>query len=447
MHQLNTGNQLIVERRLLQWLTLLAWITSFAAQAQFEILPHPHPQTIYSPSTNTRIKAAEAMPLPFWDDFSFVGKPGDTLWANKNSINTLDGYAINPPSIGAAVFDAINADGIPYSTDLISSGFSDTLLSRKIRLADVVPAQRDSVYLSFQYQWKGNGEAPDPSDYLQINFLDNTGNWVVIEVIQKPIDADETKFYNFIAPVKEPEFFHNAFQFLVVRYGRLAGAFDTWVVDYVYLNTSRHATSLSFPDRALSAGLSPLFNDYTAVPKDHFEIDQTMMAPTFKAATQTITPGTGDGSSVAYSTYLQLTSYYPGSTLTSASILDDSVGLFLFEESITQRSLINLPPISAFDFSADSIQINIETILESADIKRYEPGDANYDDASLSVRAFTPIQFRNNDTTRTSYWLSKYYAYDDGVAEYSVILAQAGKAAFKFTHLFNAADTLTGVYI
>ena len=53
--------------------------------------------------------------------------------------------------------------------------------------------------------------------------------------------------------------------------------------------------------------------------------------------------------------------------------------------------------------------------------------------------------FRSNDTLRADYWLKDYYAYDDGLADYSVALTAFGnRAAYLFEMLTAEPDTLVG---
>jgi hypothetical protein len=55
------------------------------------------------------------------------------------------------------------------------------------------------------------------------------------------------------------------------------------------------------------------------------------------------------------------------------------------------------------------------------------------------------LDFRSNDTLRADYWLTNYYAYDDGLADYSVALTAYGnRAAYLFEMLTTQPDTLTG---
>jgi hypothetical protein len=421
----------------------LLFFSSITSFAQFNL--YPYSQQRAEQPANTRAKETTSMPLPFWDDFSFRNTVADTLWSDPESIDVLNGMAVRPPTLGAAVFDGLKADGTPYETDATANGFTDTLVSRPIRLADVALANRDSVYLSFVYQWKGNGEAPDLADYLQVDFRDTADTWIPITLLKVDVNPDPTVFLDYIQKIEGEEFFHNNFQFRISRYGRRSGAFDTWLVDYVYLNEHRFATDFSFPDRSISTPLTALFGDYYSVPKDHFIINPATTAPTYVFATQK-----SEATPLNEYSYLEARNYKEGNSIFYTDSLDKAVGLFVLPFGKQEETLQVLPDFtnpSVFDPSADSTQITIKLALTSNDnLSIYsvpKPENADYDD-----NIYAPIDFRSNDSTQVTYTISNYYSYDDGEAEYSLGLAQAAnRAAYRFTQLTTEADTLTGAYI
>lgn len=414
------------------------------ASAQFHIYPHAN-KASDTDNQNTRTKDLGSILLPFWDDFSFAGSSRDTLWAQKEDVNIMDGFAIRPPTQGAAIMDGTRANGTPFETDLTTNSITDVLLSRKIMLAEVPAANRTSVYLSFQYQWKANGEAPDPSDFLQVDFMNDQGQWITQDFIRVTEDPDPTIFLDYIKQISSEAFFHNDFQFRISRFGRSSGPYDTWAIDYVYLNQNRFATDFSFPDRAIGAGHTSLFGKFYAVPQQHLYGNEVINAPSFLLTTQK-----NEGTPLDQFTYLNTKNYFGESYTEHDATLDSPAGLFITAFGKIDAPLVNIPDLSNtvfFDRQADSTTVTLKTILTSSDnISIYDlpPDDnADYDDL-----IYAPIDFRVNDTIQTNYNISDYYAYDDGVAEYSLGLAQTGnEAAFGFTKLGPEADTLTGVYI
>jgi hypothetical protein len=415
--------------------------------AQLRLVPHYYKST--QPLSAFRTKAlADSMSLPFWDDFSFVGKKGDTLWANKRTVRISDDLAINPPSVGVAVFDGLNQFGIPYENDPIANGFRDTLESRKLLLADVALANRDSVYLSFAYQLKGNGEAPDPADYLQIDFKNVEDKWETVGIINVTSTLNPTLFYDTIFKVADERFFHNKFQFRILSYGRLSGPFDIWLVDYVYLNEHRFEDDLSFPDRTISRKLTSLFGEYRAVPKEHFFVSPKIDTPSFKIATLNKT----GISVIAYNSSITSFKYANGNIITQLDTLNNTFGSPPLTNTIRSLEirLAKVPIVQnnevLFDPSADSLKLILHVDLDLVD-NRIKPSGSPVDGLDYDSAIYSPIDFRVNDTIRNEYFISDYYAYDDGTAEYSASLSQPGDMALvRYTMLDNKPDTLTHVY-
>ena len=194
--------------------------------------------------------------------------------------------AIHPPTINVATFDGLDSAGMAYNpNEVLLTGYTDQLVSQPIDLSEnrLAIAERPGVYLSFFYQWQGNVEAPDEDDFLEVGFKTAEENgWETVMTIFPSEDADGALFYDTIIQVSGDQFFHDRFQFRIRSYGRLSGPYDTWHVDYVYVNKNRNVNDLSFPDRALSTQLGPLFGKYRAIPRDHFFSNDQMTAPTFE---------------------------------------------------------------------------------------------------------------------------------------------------------------------
>jgi hypothetical protein len=106
-----------------------------------------------------------------------------------------------------------------------------------------------------------------------------------------------------------------------------------------------------------------------------------------------------------------------------------------FRNTQTNRT----PPLSLFDLSADSVRLQYQLKLNSADNIPITEPQGDY------TPNFAPIDFRNNDTLRLTQMLSNYYAYDDGIAEYGAALNQAGaQVAYQYDMSINS-DTVVAV--
>src|SRR5690606_24103151 len=106
--------------------------------------------------------------LPFLDDFSQnYHFPDENLWQDIN-VYINSNYPKTPPSYGVATFDGLDSTGFPYDfSSQIAHGIADSLTSHPIDLTVI----NDSVYLSFQYQAGGNGNAPEVEDSLRLDFF------------------------------------------------------------------------------------------------------------------------------------------------------------------------------------------------------------------------------------------------------------------------------------
>jgi hypothetical protein len=407
-------------------LLLMPLITS----AQFILSP-----VTQSTTSALRNKELPAMALPFWDDFSSA-QNSDTLWMDQSTVWINDGMGIRPPTINVATFDGLDANGVPYSPNANQSldyGFTDSLVSRKLRMADVPVFVRNSVFLSFFYQWGGNGEVPDANDFLRLEFLTSTGQWITAMTLQSQSTQNPDQFYSVTLRINQPEYFHNDFQFRFRSSGRRSGRYDTWNIDYIYLNRGRTENDLSqgFPDRATNLPLTSLFTPYYAMPLRHFfdDPDASTGFPSFGVTNLSSIP-----QPMNYAIDAAVEAYSDGNkeTLFFTSAIEQpilpTVGPF-------EQRLITFtakPDLSQFQ-NRDSVWLSLQTTLVTGD--------------SVNT-GFEPLNFYINDTIRQTYVLKDYYAYDDGSAEYSVGLTQSGnRAAYRFILKNKLPDTLNGIYI
>jgi len=438
-----------------------AQLKRFTLPSNKQVPPASRAATKQSPNAREQ---ADARALPFFDDFSGTltndssegaNQPVDSLWKNvKNGTVWInDGLALNAPSVNVATFDGLDPAFLPYSQQALVNGMRDSLVSQPLLLGEssVSVAERPTVYLSFFYQWQGNGEPPDATDYLGVEFKNASGQWKQVMSITPRESFSRSAFYDTIMQVSGDEYFHDAFQFRFRNYGRLSGPFDTWNVDYVYLNKSRNPDDLDFPDQAVASALSSLFGKYRSIPYEHFLLADVIERPGFQVSNNLndftdltyLTEGTFvnyvDG--VATSTYLSNL----GGSDTSA-INDDGSGIiFPLEKRMVHLQYIpDRSNAAQFDPLGDSVWLKLKVRLFTGDTFDPKTG-AIANDYDLN---YLPIDFRVNDTISTSYALIDYYAYDDGIAEYAAGLTQAGnRAAIGYDMLSTDADTLVGIDI
>ncbi len=396
---------------------------------------------------------AVTLNLPFWDDFSTSDSSiNKNLWISGDSVFVNNGIGIHPPSKNVATFDGVDHKGKPYSVnDVLAKGFADQLISQRIRLDLVDPALRPTVFISFFYQVKGRGESPDPGDQLVLSYLNADKKWEVIYSIENSASLLPDRFYQAVIPIADARFYHQDFQFRFHNFARLSGPYDTWNLDYIYVNVNRNADDTSYTDRTISTSLTSLFDEYYSMPAKHFLQNPAgnLKKPSielYNLKKTSVTPGDGD-QPFSYSSEAVVTTK-KGQTTTSVKIILDQAQKPDDDSPIKSLTFYNLTlnktlPVSAFQANADSIGIKFKFSVNTKDNVLPGPLNGDYDPVKYS-----PIDFRLNDTTLMKSILSNYYAYDDGVAEYGAGLNQAGSyVAFKYHFKGTKPDTLVSVDI
>jgi hypothetical protein len=267
-----SGKFLFPMQATLVCLLLITYSTISFAQLRVRTLQRSSTSAVRERSA-ARTKAVKPLTLPFFDDFSKPYSdpklkevyPDTAKWVNSYTVWVNDGLGINAPTINVVTFDGLDASGQPFNaTEIFLNGFTDSLVSKPIDMSETAPvnpvsaAERNSVFLSFYYQWKGNGEAPDADDYLQVQFRNASGQWETALNINTSTDLLKEKFYQAIVKVDGERFFSKRFQFRFRSFGRQSGPYDTWNLDYVYLNKGRSATDISVPDQAISSPMTSI---------------------------------------------------------------------------------------------------------------------------------------------------------------------------------------------
>jgi len=209
----------------------------------------------------------------FFDDFSYYsrsdGRPADSLWIDQY-VYINNHYAIRPPSIGVATFDALDANGKVYNNSATSFP-ADTLTSRPIDLEGL-----NNVWLSFFYQPQGYGDDPEPADSLIVQFKSPAEKWHTVRNIP---GTTLHPFKQVMLPVAN-DYLYKGFQFRFVNYvsleqneynpGRKGNA-DHWHIDYVYLNSNRSIIDTAMLDVAMVEPLTTLIKGYQSIPWNQFQ--------------------------------------------------------------------------------------------------------------------------------------------------------------------------------
>lgn len=211
------------------------------------------------PAPVGQLRSDQPLDLPFADDFSSEpGYPNPELWADHQAyIN--NNLALNPPSIGIATLDGLDANGVPYPGGY---GGSDTLTSRPINLSGLPRA-----YLSFYVQPKGIGYQPKAADSLIVEAKDQDGVWRTLEAFE---GLDESYInkpapdFNRVSVVLTSEFLYDKFQFRFRNYSSNQGLESLWHLDYVMV--TKEEQDLYVNDIAFTRRPDFLLKRYTAYP-------------------------------------------------------------------------------------------------------------------------------------------------------------------------------------
>ncbi len=396
-----------------------------AAWAQLREIPIQY-RLPPAPSANSRLQGVTPVTLPFWDDFSTSTGRLDTAWwlpASQAQILARPGNGILPPTLNVVTFDGVDANGNPYSpTD--TDGPTDSLVSRPIDLTQVPVSLRNTVYLSFFFQVKGQGNQPEPEDSLLLYFKKSDGRWQKMWPLAGDVIPQDPKVFTqkLVHVPNDTAFFHDHFQFKFQAFGRQNGWYDNWNIDYVYMDKRRHANDNSFLDRALVYPPKSILNGYTAVPFKEFVWNNEHAAFLTNSSTW-IKNLENDVQPVKYSAIITDTL----NDVVLETIANDQE-LVLFPNDI-KEALSNVPNPAIFDLNADSLFLEIKYFVNT--------GDKNLVDSIYNAGADTAfyanINLRVNDTVRSYVTLHDYFAYDDGSAEYGAGINQRdGRIAYEF---------------
>ncbi len=425
-------------------LIFLPGLISLSAVAQLTIVPIAHPARSSARIEQSFAVGDTLMELPFWDDFSqSTGVPDTTLWQNSENVFINNTLSINQPTQNVATFDGITRLGRPYQPSATFTGAGDSLVSIPINLTSVPESRRNTVFLSFFWQLKGNGELPDEGDSLRLEFLTMDSVW-----LPQDINGDEDgfaltggienlaydedsllSFRQIIIPVNNAWFFHEGFKFKFQSFSNLSGIYDTWHIDYIYLNQDRTITDRSHFDRSFSSQPTLLFDPYYEIPAHQFR----------KNPGRYITMQTAYGSNLDDQFFPMEVNHILTNLTTNQFVTSD----FDFKSTLQPFELgkaFSGISLDGLNIAEDSVVLESKFIFKSGDKNLFEVVGSNDD------TLFLPVDLKINDTLTTSYTLHNYYAYDDGTAEFAAgINLIGGEIAVAF--YLEEPDTLTDILI
>ncbi len=391
--------------RLLQILLLLAfWSLCGPIYAQFVTFGPVHRNSgAQLSSTSLEARQTATTTIPFWDDFSKGIQTSKWIAKGASYTETIGNKA---PSLGMALFNGVDELGRAYSLQEKDQGESDYLTSVPLDLSGIEASQKASLYLSFYWQAGGKAEVPDSNDRLSLQVLTPAGTWLTVWEKRGGETLDRTRFAQEIIAIL-PEWQHANFQFRFFSNGRQSGPFDSWLLDYVYLNTQRTATNLSYPDRALTLPTSVRLGDFGAYPWELVQKHQKSNWSTvknefqnlenrFKAMEFSVTLRDSSGTEL-----LPINSTTPFNPVPNA----------LERRSIVSRTFSEIPiPSKPGDLFFETSLVTGDGLLTTIN--------------GTDTTRFAQVDFRDNDRVSTRFSLRDYFAYDQGNADYTAGINQ-----------------------
>ncbi len=395
----------MMELRRIFWICLI--LLGGAVKAQEIVLPLTENVRLKSMPSPRTANLLDTLNLPFIDDFSSSEvHPNPALWLDRDVFINGD-MAINPPTLGVATFDGLNAQGKAYDNSSPTTyGQADFLSSHAIDLSAYTPA--DSVYISFFLQPKGWGDAPETRDSIVLQFFNSAAQWV--SVYSRAGGALDT-FRQVLVGLKSPDWFHSGFRFRFMNYASLTGFVDLWHLDYVRLAAGRSSNDTLLDDVAFRNRPSSLLNRYQEMPYDQYLADSNR----YRVATHGATAFNLNQDKNTGFNYRALELHQQSTVFNSTPFSITFTGQSTFAFNSPLFSIPNLPQ--------DSLTLQLSYHLNAV-----------------------PDILPANDTVKRIHRFWNHYAYDDGIAEASYGLnVLAGQIAYKFA--LSKADSLRGMLI
>lgn len=350
--------------------------------------------------------------IPFWEDFS-LGI--DTLKWTLEGVSYSETIGINAPSVGVILFNGVGENGRPYSFNNVDQGITDKITSKTFDLALLSIEQRESLYFSFFWQAGGRAEFPDENDQLILEILTENLEWIPVWSERGNDNHPRDEFTQEIIKIL-PEFQHENFQFRFVARGRQSGPFDSWLVDYIYLNSGRNEGNLDYPDRSLTQQNSLRLGEYGAYPLDLFAKNQE-----------------GLWSSIGNEFFnledrfraMEYSIEIMDSELNTTTPINSNTPFNPVPNALERREFESLPFESIPVPQVQTI-LKLKTSLTSGDdfLFEVENGDTT---------RYANVDYKVNDTVRSEFPLLDFFAYDNGSADYSAGINQrSGQLAVQF---------------
>lgn len=367
--------------------------------------------------------------LPFFDDFSYDQlRPSITLWQDEDVLINRE-FAVDPPSIGVATFDAVNNRGLPYEATATtgSSARRDFLTSAPINMAGERGAR-----LTFFLQGRGLGNRPETADSFLVEFLSFGGDWQPVYQragFRNTLGAGTPIPFDSVALAVPDEYLYDGFQFRFTSKSSEVGAVDMWHLDYVKMQ--RGGEDFVTADVALVEEPGYLLSPYTSLPIRHFLNRPESNNP----GEQTLVP-VGE-LSIRFKQHFDESIRFSSGRLTIDGFVSSNGNDVPFATNLIEDRVYSLPGVvnNNDEFLIPAKEIVTDTIddawsgFENLASSAQSLANLNVDEAEFAL-TYTVISadentslgpgITANGTATTTTVMSNYMAYDDGSAEVTI---------------------------
>ena len=336
-----------------------------------------------------------------------IGPNPDTLkWEDDGGTYITDRISLKPPSLYVATFDALQANGSPYSMSDVAME-TDFLTSQPINLTGMT--LDSNIVLSFYLAGDGLGEPLNRIDSLHLKFKDKSGNWNYVWGKKGP-NFPWTKF---TVPVNNSIYFHQSFQFQFQNFnpinGAVQGAFN---LDFVYMDKNWNA-SKDFPiDAAINKRQTSILKNYSSMP--YFQFVPEELADSVKFSLR------NNSDKITSFGFVQNFTYPDGT------------------RSPENKVNVGFPDAQATVNTGWAVDKNLVKINNGPTNIKYEVNALTGDKVQKNR-----IRFTLNNRDSNTVVLNNYYSYDDGTAENNYTVGGTGERLLIKFKLNSVPDTIT----
>ncbi len=356
--------------------------------------------------------------MPLIDDFSGSRIRVNPLkWADSYVFVNND-FPVNQPSLNVATFDGLDQYGNAYSQFPLK-GTSDKLTSQPFNLQKY--AKKDSIMLSFYYQYQPQGDIvmqsfPDDSLILELRSSRFAKDSFDVVWMIGGNDSLFNIFRKYTYVLVNPKYFHDDFQFRFKNHGSLTGNISQWHLDYVRFGEGRKIDDV-IKDIALTNTPAIRLGKYNSMPWNQFKANKAA----YSSGQDSLRFVNHDAQNYAVDYFRNV--FKP--------------------EGDTLDKFNNILP-TLYNRNDSTVFYNKSFVFDSG-----LTGDSLlfHTQYRLKISGGQNDNIPQNDSFRVPTIFSNYFAYDDGTAEGGYGVRLKTNVGVSLKYFLEVPDSLYGVYV